>query len=175
MLRLLHFDPLLHLLQCVSPVPLLGSVAGGSRRRPPLVRPRRDPVGLEDGAGRGHQAVPRADAGGQRGGGSRHGRRGRRVVELREGGGHVVGGEGRVRVHLQDCGARGVLHCGGILVEAAALAGGVVPGLQEDLVDPGSRGVGARGLVVVAVVHLRDGLLLEQVKGLELVRRSVER
>lgn len=68
-LSLLHLDPLLHLLQSTSPLHLLVCVSRG-RRRGPLVRPCCDPVGLQDGAGRGDEAVPRANAGGQRGGGS---------------------------------------------------------------------------------------------------------
>lgn len=183
-LGLVNFHPLLHLVQRTSPVHLIVRLSRGGPRRP-LVRPRRDAVGLQDGAGRGDQAVPRANTGGQHGGGARrrpgwnpgHGRRSGDVVQLWESGGCRVGGEGGVRVHFKRGGADGVLQHGGggrVFVAAAALLGVAVDRLQEDLVDEVSAALRVRSLGVGEVVCLPHGLLLHHVKTLQLLR-TVER
>lgn len=59
-------------------------------------------------------------------------------------------------------------------MEAAAFICITVNGFQENLVDDGSDGLRVCALVVVYVVRLRDSLLLQHVKRLELVRWSVE-
>lgn len=184
LLSLLNFDPLLHLLQSVSPLQMPERV-GGCRLRRPLVRPRRDAVGLQDGAGRGHQAVPRAKAGRQRGGGSRrsagrrsgHGSRRRRVVRQREGGGGWRSGwKGALFVRFQRGGAHVALQgdAAGVLVEAAELLCVTVDGLQQNFVDNCFCGlrVDSLHLLVIHVVRLRNSLL--QQRG-DFVNRSVEK
>lgn len=66
-LSLLHFDPLLNLLQSTSPLHLLVCVCRGLKWDP-LVRPCCNAIRLQDGAGCGDEAIPRANAGGKCGG-----------------------------------------------------------------------------------------------------------
>lgn len=183
MLSLLNFDPLLHLLQSTPPLQMLVCVqycwVWCS-----LVRPCCDAIWLQDRAGRGDEAVPSANTGGQGGGGpwwspgrhSGHRSWGRHVWRW-EGSDWRVGWKGRVRVHFKKCASHGLLQHDGarrVLVKAAEFLWVSMYGLQENLVDNWfcSLRVWSLDLVVVYVVCLWNGLLQQL---LYLVRRSVKR
>lgn len=183
MLSLLNFDPLLHLLQSTPPLRML-VCAQYWWVWCSLVRPCCDAIWLQDGAGRGDEAIPSANTGGQGGGGPwrssgrRSGHRSwGRHVWLRDGSDWRVGWKGRVRVHFKKCASYGLLQHDAarrVFVKAAELLRLSMNGLQENLVDSWfcSLRVWSLGLVVVYVVCLWNSLLQQL---LYLVRRSVKR